>query len=78
MPTKLYVDFGGYSAIEKGNLIIPRDNILNKEDFDKMEMVVGEILKSQKHPDAKNLLISLTNTCNINCKFCFPKYNLVR
>ncbi|WP_456418603.1 class I SAM-dependent rRNA methyltransferase, partial [Methanocaldococcus infernus] len=39
---KLYVDFGGYSAIEKGNLIIPRENILNKEDFDKIE--VGEVV----------------------------------
>ena len=42
MPTKLYVDFGGYSAIEKGNLIIPRDNILNKEDFDSIE--IGEVV----------------------------------
>lgn len=42
MTTKLYVDFGGYSAIEKGNLIIPRDNILNKEDFDSIE--IGEVV----------------------------------
>ena len=42
MPTKLYVDFGGYSAIEKGNLIIPRDNILNKDDFDSIE--IGEVV----------------------------------
>ncbi|CAB3289831.1 PUA domain-containing protein [Methanocaldococcus lauensis] len=42
MIPKLYVDFGGYSAIEKGNLIIPRENILNKEDFDKIE--IGEVV----------------------------------
>ncbi|MEO2116878.1 MAG: class I SAM-dependent rRNA methyltransferase, partial [Methanocaldococcus sp.] len=42
MTIKLYVDFGGYSAIEKGNLIIPRDNILNKEDFDSVE--IGEVV----------------------------------
>ncbi|WP_457613788.1 class I SAM-dependent rRNA methyltransferase, partial [Methanocaldococcus sp.] len=42
MATKLYVDFGGYSAIEKGNLIIPRENILNKDDFDKIE--IGEVV----------------------------------
>ncbi|WP_423793434.1 class I SAM-dependent rRNA methyltransferase [Methanocaldococcus indicus] len=42
MMIKLYVDFGGYSAIEKGNLIIPRENILNKEDFDRAEL--GEVV----------------------------------
>lgn len=42
MVKKLYVDFGGYSAIEKGNLIIPRDNILNKEDFDSIE--IGDVV----------------------------------
>ncbi|ENN95801.1 hypothetical protein J422_05663, partial [Methanocaldococcus villosus KIN24-T80] len=39
---KLYVDFGGYSAIEKGNLIINRNNIINKEDFDSAEL--GEVV----------------------------------
>ncbi len=39
---KLYVDFGGYSAIEKGNLIIQKENILNKEDFESAEL--GEVV----------------------------------
>ncbi len=38
------------------------ENLIGIEDFLKVELVVGEILESNPHPDADNLLVSLINT----------------
>jgi methionyl-tRNA synthetase len=38
------------------------ENLITIEDFDKVEMVVGEILECKVHPDADRLLVSQVNT----------------
>lgn len=38
------------------------ENLISIEDFDKLEMVVGEVLSCEKHPDADKLLVSQVDT----------------
>lgn len=41
---------------------IVEENLISFEDFTKIEMVVGEVLECEKHPNADKLLVSKVNT----------------
>ena len=52
----------GLISPKKEEEVIEEDGLIGIEDFLKLELVVGEVLECEKHPNADKLLVSKINT----------------